>query len=57
MTEYYCECCENLLTEREIRVIYDDKSDEIYLICRYCGSECREWDGGDEEYEEEEENK
>lgn len=58
MREYYCDCCESLLTEREIREIYDERSGELYLVCRQCGSECREWYDADDdnEGEDEEEN-
>ena len=60
MGEYYCDCCGRRLDSCEVNTVWDDKLDELYVSCKYCGSECFEFeeedfDGEDEDFDEDEE--
>lgn len=60
MGKFFCDCCGRKLDRSEIRRVWDDNLNEIYLYCKYCGGECTDYDldeicgnDGEEDYNEE----
>lgn len=53
MTQYKCDCCSRIAPASDWSYEFDDKCDELYVICPKCGSEAYERSEEDEENEEE----
>ena len=59
MTQYFCDCCNRMREDNETNAIRDDGLNEVFITCKYCGSECSHYDeeeryqDEDEEYDEE----
>lgn len=49
MEKYFCDCCGRVLDDSEVNVFWDDSLDEIYVSCKYCGSDCFDYDEDDVE--------
>lgn len=49
MEKYYCDCCGRSLEDSEVNFLWDDSLDEIYVSCKYCGSDCFDCDRDEEE--------
>ncbi|MDE6725707.1 MAG: hypothetical protein K2J79_08895 [Ruminiclostridium sp.] len=64
MSQYYCDCCNEIREDDEINAICDEGLNEVFVCCKYCGSECfyykedeeEEYDEDEDEEEEENEN-
>ncbi len=49
MEKYRCDCCGRVLEKSEVHITRDDDLGEIYMNCKYCGGECREYDEEEED--------